>query len=85
MDPMPVMLISAHGHPAAGTDVPVQFHRDWRPVHTIAVALHEGRPVLLGQVRADVAATLEWALYRAEHNDGPGWRMVDTGHRLTAS
>lgn len=84
MDPIPVTLVSDHGHPAAGADLPVEWFRDWRPVHTIAVAVHQDCPVLLRQVPADVAATLEWALYARQHDAECGWRMVDTGHRWPA-
>lgn len=83
MHPMPVPLVSEHGHPAHGSDLRVEWFQDWRPVHTIAVAVHQDCPVLLGQCPAHVAVTLEWAVYRRDHIEGQGWRMVDTGHRLT--
>lgn len=82
MDPIPVTLVSDHGHPAAGHELPVEWFRDWRPAHTVAVAVLNGQPVLLRAVPASIAAGLEWALYAREQLPEGGWRMVDTGQRL---
>lgn len=82
MDPMPVQLRSTKGHAADGHEAPVEWFRDWRPAHTVAVAIRDGKPLLLRDCPPQVAARLEWALYAREQDDAGRWCMTDTGRRL---